>query len=286
MLRPLSAISVSARLSNLPTVWTPALVAAALASADASAPALKIAAAAAVLSMLYAAGMILNDLFDAAWDARHKPARPIPAGYLAARLAASSAGLLICAALAIATATSPTAAALAALLLACIVGYNWLHKRTPTAAVLMAACRALTYPLAAYLITDAPDRSPWTAAAAIGGYTLLLTLAARKEDDATARVSRPLAFALPLPVILIPMLYGPPATTWVGAAAGAFAALTLTAAWRARAGQIPRAVHTWLAAFCMADAYILACLGQTTLAAAAAICWLLTLIAHRLIPGT
>ena len=30
------------------------------------------------VSAIYVGGMILNDVFDAAWDAQHRPTRPIP----------------------------------------------------------------------------------------------------------------------------------------------------------------------------------------------------------------
>jgi 4-hydroxybenzoate polyprenyltransferase len=36
------------------------------------------------VSAIYVGGMILNDVFDAAWDTQHRPTRPIPSGQVSA----------------------------------------------------------------------------------------------------------------------------------------------------------------------------------------------------------
>ena len=62
------------RVSNLPTVWTNTLAAALLASsAGALAPPSSLVwlLLLAALSLLYLAGMLLNDLLDADWDQQH-----------------------------------------------------------------------------------------------------------------------------------------------------------------------------------------------------------------------
>src|SRR5262245_2561264 len=70
------------RVSNLPTVWTNVLAGAALAGAPLSlAPTLATLAA---CSLLYTAGMFLNDAFDHRYDAQHQPERPIAQGLIAA----------------------------------------------------------------------------------------------------------------------------------------------------------------------------------------------------------
>lgn len=283
---PLRSLIASARLSNLPTVWSPVLVGAALVSTDARVQAPVILLGAFVLSMLYAADMLTNDLFDETWDREHKTSRPLAMGFLSRRLSASVSGLLICASLAIASARSSNALALAGLLLVFILLYNWLHKRTPFATLLMGMCRVIVYPLSAFLLARSAGVSPLPAGFAIGLYTVLLTLAARKEDDVSARVARPLAFALPLPVLVLPLFYHPLPSPWVGTAGGAFIATTILAAMHARRGSVRTAVHLWLASFCLADAYILTILGRPTLAIACGLCFLLTLIAHRFVPGT
>ncbi len=67
-----------ARVSNLPTVWTNVLVGNRVGRrAHHRHGRLCLAIA---VSLLYMAGMYLNDAFDARWDAQHRPERPIPAG--------------------------------------------------------------------------------------------------------------------------------------------------------------------------------------------------------------
>src|ERR1700730_13007426 len=72
-----------ARCSNLPTVWTNVL-AGTIASGAAFVKA-DVARIAVAVSLLYTAGMFLNDAFDREFDARARPSRPIPAGDVSAR---------------------------------------------------------------------------------------------------------------------------------------------------------------------------------------------------------
>ena len=67
-----------ARFSNLPTIWSNVLAGtvvsgAAFIKAD-------VARVSLAVSLLYTAGMFLNDAFDRDFDARVRPDRPIPAG--------------------------------------------------------------------------------------------------------------------------------------------------------------------------------------------------------------
>jgi len=71
------------RVSNLPTVWTNTLAGALLAGArDLGA---EFALVVLAFSLFYTGGMFLNDAFDAPWDARERPERPIPSGAAGAR---------------------------------------------------------------------------------------------------------------------------------------------------------------------------------------------------------
>lgn len=75
------------RVSNLPTVWTNTLAAALLASsAGALAPPSSLVwlLLLAALSLLYLAGMLLNDLLDADWDQQHHNPAPLPWAWSAA----------------------------------------------------------------------------------------------------------------------------------------------------------------------------------------------------------
>ena len=66
------------RVSNLPTVWTNALVGTALAGGEIWTQATLLVVIG--LSLLYVSGMYLNDAFDNEIDAVERPDRPIPAG--------------------------------------------------------------------------------------------------------------------------------------------------------------------------------------------------------------
>src|SRR5690606_691834 len=70
------------RVSNLPTVWTNAMAGWFLSGGAWTG---ELGWVALGMSLLYVAGMTLNDAFDAAWDRQHAPARPIPSGRISAK---------------------------------------------------------------------------------------------------------------------------------------------------------------------------------------------------------
>jgi 4-hydroxybenzoate polyprenyltransferase len=100
------------------------------------------------VSLLYVGGMILNDVFDAAWDTERRSTRPIPAG-IVTRRAATVAGVLCLLFGAWFTIGSSLTdhrkitAVLVGLLIACILVYDRWHKNVAWAPVVMGACRAL-----------------------------------------------------------------------------------------------------------------------------------------------
>src|ERR1700704_787983 len=74
----LRAYLLLARFSNLPTIWTNVLAGTLVSGAAfVKADVVRICVA---VSLLYTAGMFLNDAFDREFDARWRPDRPIPAG--------------------------------------------------------------------------------------------------------------------------------------------------------------------------------------------------------------
>ena len=137
------------RASNLPTVWSNVIAATVLAGAALQDLRLMIMLFA--MSLLYVGGMALNDAFDAAYDARHRPERPIPSGRLSRGLVfALGFGCLAAGALLLvgtgAWGGVGFEAALAALaLVACIVWYDWRHKGTACSPLLMGLIRFLVY---------------------------------------------------------------------------------------------------------------------------------------------
>ncbi|MFN9125942.1 MAG: UbiA family prenyltransferase [bacterium] len=142
----------------------------------------------AVLSPLacYLGGMVLNDAFDAAIDARERPARPIPSGRISRGAAFAAGAALLLAGVGIAAATGPSPAIACAVLLAlAVVAYNAIHALTAASIVLLAACRAL-----AALVPMCVFAGDWQAIAPSGAllhpallaaWTLLLSFLARSE---------------------------------------------------------------------------------------------------------
>jgi 4-hydroxybenzoate polyprenyltransferase len=168
------------RVSNLPTVWTNVLAGLVLA---ASPPDWSTFAFVAVgVSMLYTAGMFLNDAFDHRFDAVHRPDRPIPAGQVTLREAFAAGFSLLAAGLVLLAIAAPSSLAWAGALAACIVFYDWRHKQNPIAPIVMGVCRGLVYCTAAAAAGSVSTVVlAWAAAAA--AYVTSLTLVAKHGGD-------------------------------------------------------------------------------------------------------
>ena len=107
----------------------------------------------AVPLLIYTAGMILNDAFDAEIDARERPGRPIPSGRISRTAAFAVGAALLALALGACTAAgSSMALQLTVVLAACVLVYDAVHAVLPVSVVLLAACRALAVlvPLSAF----------------------------------------------------------------------------------------------------------------------------------------
>lgn len=177
------------RVSNLPTVWTNTLAAALLASsAGALAPpsSLVWVLLLALLSLLYLAGMLLNDLLDADWDQQHDNPRPLTLGLVSRQQLRLAVGLLW---LLAAAATLGLTRLVeqphwllgsVTLLVACILGYNLLHKKYVHSVWLMGACRSALYLTAAASLAM-PAEPIWLCALLLGIYISGLTYLARQE---------------------------------------------------------------------------------------------------------
>ncbi len=93
----------------------------------------------------YLCGTFLNDWKDAEFDRSHRPERAIPAGrFLGGTILLAAIGF---GAVSLAAFFLLSVAALAAglVLIACILTYTWIHKRTPLAIIPMGLCRACLY---------------------------------------------------------------------------------------------------------------------------------------------
>jgi 4-hydroxybenzoate polyprenyltransferase len=137
-------------------------------------------------SLLYMAGMVLNDFFDREQDARERPFRPIPSGKVspgaAARLGFGMLGLgatLGWVASYLAADVRPGIVATA--LAAAVVAYDGLVKRTPLGPVTMGACRMLNVLLGMSLAAAPWQAAHWVVAGGIGFYIVGVTVFARSE---------------------------------------------------------------------------------------------------------
>jgi len=151
------------------------------------APAAPLVALAAASALLYVAGMALNDAFDAELDAEERPERPIPSGRVSRRAARGVGWALLtggvgCAALASWLTGAAGPLVVAVCLAVMIVMYDGGLKKTWAGPLAMGWCRTLNVMLGGSLCGGA---ELWFAlglyAAAIGVYTMGLTLIARGE---------------------------------------------------------------------------------------------------------
>ncbi len=183
------------------------------------------------VSAIYVGGMILNDAFDAAWDAQHRPTRPIPAGAVS-RQAAMVVGftLLLGGAIGAVVVRAirmndfpevaqgrlssgvATVAILVGALVACVLIYNRWHKGVRWAPAVMGLCRALLPVLGVAVASVTLDPYFGTklglflllGAATLWGHTFGLTWVARHEaTDGTPPAWTAWAiFVVPLPLVL------------------------------------------------------------------------------------
>jgi 4-hydroxybenzoate polyprenyltransferase len=150
-------------------------------------------------ALLYTAGMVLNDVYDAEIDARERPWRPVASGRISIRTARNLGFTLLLVGVAVGaaagllpnTSASPgwRSSAVAGLLALSILLYDGVAKSTWAGPLVMGSCRFLNVLLGASLGVLATDG--WTsagfqphqlvAAGGIGIYVVGLTWFARRE---------------------------------------------------------------------------------------------------------
>jgi 4-hydroxybenzoate polyprenyltransferase len=152
----------------------------------------------AVASMvLYAAGMALNDAFDAEVDRVERPSRPIPSGKISRRLAMTLgfAGLVLGPLLASLTGSWNTTL-VAGLLALAILAYDAGVKHSFLGPELMGACRGLNLMLGMAHAVDLGGPVAWLAAGSYALFVTGVTWISRSETE-TGRTG-PLLFGLTL----------------------------------------------------------------------------------------
>jgi len=193
---------VMGRVSNVPTVWSNCLAAWLLGGCGRSWGRFCLLCAGATL--LYVAGMYLNDAFDATYDAQHRRERPIPAGIVSltdvwrAGLVLIAGGLLLIAPLGVLALLN------AVLLAGCIVVYDAVHKLVTVSPVLMAFCRFFLYLTACAAASGTVTGVAMWSGLALALYVTGLSCLARRESTRLAVQTWPLVLlAAPIGLALL-----------------------------------------------------------------------------------
>jgi len=205
------------RVSNLPTIWTNVLAGVALSGAMPSLytfPTLIIS-----ISLFYTGGMFLNDAFDAKYDAKHQPFRPIPSGkakreavfFIGCIMLVSGLALLLTAAHFAHVSIAP--ALLSGLaLLTCIVLYDKSHKEKVYAPFIMGICRGLIYISVVLACSGTVNIWAIFAAFLLFGYVAGVSFMAKRETPAFI-VAFLIAGICLIDAVIIGATYNPAAST-------------------------------------------------------------------------
>jgi 4-hydroxybenzoate polyprenyltransferase len=227
--------------------------------------------------------MILNDLLDYEVDLRERPERPLPSGEVS-RPAALTAVISLFVAGEALLLLSRTEAFVGGLgLIALIVLYDAWHKGNPLSPVLMGACRAMVYFIAAFAVAGGVPTEVATAAAVLLLYIVGLTQVAKAEGGGVLA-------AWPLAAVLAAIGYwvGWVNSVWFVVLLVAFAAWVVRSLWLVRsAGRIGAGVVSLIAGISLYDALAVASVEGSL--AAVVVClaaFLVTIALQTKIAGT
>jgi len=143
-------------------------------------------------TLVYAAGVVLNDVFDFPVDARERPDRPLPSGRISLAAARWLGWELLLVGLALAWLAAFLADDLrpgfvGTGLAACVVLYDAVLKRTALGPVAMGGCRMLNVLLGMSAAAAPWHDEHWLVAAAMGTYIAGVTWFARTEAGQSSR---------------------------------------------------------------------------------------------------
>ena len=176
----LRTLLVLGRISNLPTVWSNCLAAWLLNGGQAWNNFYVLCLGA---TLLYTGGMFLNDAFDAEFDRQFRKERPIPSGKITVRAVWWIGSTLLLIGWLLLSLTGKSAAIISISLVATIIVYNAVHKRTTLAPLLMAACRLQLYHVAASATMRAVSDVVVWHGLALAAYITGLSFMARGESS-------------------------------------------------------------------------------------------------------
>jgi len=268
------------RVSNLPTVTTNVLAAVALSAADVSA--WTIGAVCVAMSMMYTAGMFLNDAFDRDIDRIERPERPIPSGQVSAARVFDVGFVMLGGGILVVTLVGPGwAPTMASVMLAsAIIFYDAYHKQNRFAPLVMGMCRAGVYATAALVATGRIGGDVGLGIIALVSFLIGLTYIARFEN------LRQLGNVWPLGFLSVPFAIAlPNSALSVAIYVGLFAWI-VRALWLVANRRIREAVGSLIAGISLVDALWIARTGSTTMTIVALACFVLTNLLQRVVPGT
>lgn len=272
------------RVSNLPTVTSNVLAAVALAGGAPSG--LRVAVSCVAMSMMYVAGMFLNDAFDREIDARERPERPIPSGEVRAATVFDAGFALLLGGIALTAIAALTSGAggrpilCAVALGALIIFYDAYHKENPLSPVVMGLCRVGVYATAGFLATRDVDPALAWGLVALLGYLIGLTYIARQEN--LDRITN----LWPLAVMAVPFWIAFPHNLFAGAIYAGLLATTRRALALLGRRRIRDAVSLLIAGISLLDATLAANRCCWALALVALAAFGLTRLFQRVVPGT
>ncbi|MBC8200463.1 MAG: UbiA family prenyltransferase [Planctomycetes bacterium] len=231
---------------------------------------------------IYFAGMILNDAFDAKYDKKLRPERPIPSG-IVTRAAAWILGIAILVAVSIFGYGHGSAQGLLLLVVAVLL-YTFFHRWLIPAILFMAACRGLVYFIVANPVQGADLTLLITFSIALACYTAVLTCIGsfeNKKDTKYAWVTWLLM--LPPTYVVLNNL----TTSWIACIPLAGMAYWIWLAWvNFQSGNKISGMHKILSGFCLLDCVLAVSLGQYGIAVLCLACFITTVAFHRKILGT
>jgi 4-hydroxybenzoate polyprenyltransferase len=275
------------RISNSPTVVSNVVVGCALVVEPL--PVRSTITAVIAVALLYIGGMAFNDVADATWDRAHRSLRPIPSGRISRGTAAAFGVICLAGGVGITALHGPASSAIGVALVMSLLLYDFTHKRLPSTVILMGVCRGLGYALASAMMAWPVDIAllVWPTTI-VPIYTILLTIVARSEhNEGTSRRSW-LAWLVPITPLAMALGLQPDRWTFpllMGAVLVAWAGLGVRYLYSGQP-QPKRAVLTWIAGFCLIDAYTLTLIDRPSLTLIPLTCFVTTVVAHRRVPGT
>ncbi len=288
----LRTILVLGRVSNLPTVWTNIAVGWFLCEGTWNP---ELAWVMLGMSLVYVAGMTLNDAFDTKWDREHAASRPIPAGKIRSSSVWALGSIEMLAGVVILLTLTTVHPLLTGLLVLAVLLYNVLHKHWTGSVLIMGLCRALVYLGSASAALALPESltlptTVYLISGAVVLYIAGLTLAARSEHLKTKQHLPLLPRLLLMLPVLLPLLSSRSFTEGIVGNILTVAGIAIIWSWlvimRGKLRErIPAGIALAIAGIALYDSAVVV-FADWRAAVFCLVCFGLTLLSQRFIPAT